>query len=963
MSVSRVSVVAFAIVVIFLTSAPATAQTIAYDMVGSASLNLTSYTNPWTGAFTSAGDGFQKYRRGVSPSIPFSVLDDTLSIFPGDTLGVIGEGNTDEFFGVTDTQNGDNSGPVTATWVFDVGGATNLVLSIDMGAMGDFEASDSFTWSYSIDGGATLVAFSNSVDEAGSYTYTLDSGTAVTLNDPMLVGGTILTNNLETFSAPLTGSGSQLTLTLTAQTDGGSEAFAFQNIFIGVGSAPPPPPELEIHAIQGSGLTSSHDGAVVTTLDNIVTAVAPEGFFIQTPDLRVDADPDTSQGIFIFTGAAPGVSVGDQVDVTGEVNEFFFFTEIGNSPTVTVNSSGNALPAAVSLGPLVPSPVQPQSPVEFERLEGMRVQMASGTANGPNQRFGTDPIAEVFVVADPSRAFREPGVEYPGLGGTIPTWDGNPEVFELDPDRLGLPNQVIPAGSGITADGVMGFEFGGYELWPTNLTVTPAPLPAAVPARAAGEFAVGSLNLYRLFDDVDDPSSTNADAIVRDDAVVSTAEWDRRRLKLARYVVEVLGSPEILGVQEVESLGVLEALAAEIATLDPTVAYTCYLTEGNDVGTIDVGFMVRDTVIVDLVTQLGIDERLTYDNSLLHDRPPLLLEGRYVGNGPDFPLAVMVNHTRSMNGIDDPGDGPRVRQKRLEQAQSVADKVQAFQTANPSTPLILVGDLNAFEFTDGYVDVVGRIAGSFDNATDLVDSTSDVVDPDLTVEVLLIPTADRYSFVFRGSAQTLDHALTSASADSWARGLYYGRGNADAAEDLINDSTTPLRSSDHDGFVLFMMTDGDGDGVADDVDNCPLIINPGQEDSDGDGVGDACDTCFDSAPPLIEITGRIAGGTAGFASDCSGITSVALGPDSTNVILSITGTPGDAQWSWEVTVDDPALQRVIGTLVVTDVLGNESTVVVLAPAFGMEIPTLHPFGLGLLVILISLLGATMLRRL
>jgi len=37
--------------------------------------------------------------------------------------------------------------------------------------------------------------------------------------------------------------------------------------------------------------------------------------------------------------------------------------------------------------------------------------------------------------------------------------------------------------------------------------------------------------------------------------------------------------------------------------------------------------------------------------------------------------------------------------------------------------------------------------------------------------------------------------------------------------------------------------DTDGDGVCDDVDNCPAIDNPNQEDQDGDGVGDVCDNC------------------------------------------------------------------------------------------------------------------------
>ena len=73
------------------------------------------------------------------------------------------------------------------------------------------------------------------------------------------------------------------------------------------------------------------------------------------------------------------------------------------------------------------------------------------------------------------------------------------------------------------------------------------------------------------------------------------------------------------------------------------------------------------------------------------------------------------------------------------------------------------------------------------------------------------------------------------------RHFTYARGNADAPEDLFGDLTTTLRTSDHDSPVLFVMTDFDGDGIADDVDNCSSNPNPAQEDYDGDGIGDICD--------------------------------------------------------------------------------------------------------------------------
>jgi hypothetical protein len=326
-----------------------------------------------------------------------------------------------------------------------------------------------------------------------------------------------------------------------------------------------------------------------------------------------------------------------------------------------------------------------------------------------------------------------------------------------------------------------------------------------VRTRADDEFTVGSLNFFRLFDDVDDPGTED------DGQVATTMEYQTRLGKFSEYVRDVLDSPDVLAVQEVESLAVLNDLAAAILGDDPTVVYSAELVEGNDVGGIDVGFLVRDTVQVEEVTQLGADEILTFDGSLLHDRPPLLLEASFGALPPPlqgrigFPFAVLVLHQRSLSGIDDPVDGERVRAKRFEQAQSVAQKVQDFQAASPAVPLAVVGDFNAFEFTDGYVDVTGHIAGNFDPSLSLV-SGPDLVDPNLDVRVLRLPPEERYSFNFEGNGQALDHSLTSAAAAPYAREMIYGRGNADAARIFLDDDSTLLRASDHDGFVQFFST-------------------------------------------------------------------------------------------------------------------------------------------------------------
>ena len=680
-----------------------------------------------------------------------------------------------------------------------------------------------------------------------------------------------------------------------------------------------PPADMRIHAIQGSGMASPWANQTVTTTGNVVTAVGGQGFFMQTPDGSDDGDPETSEGIYVYTGGTPAVSVGDVVDVTGLVVEYYEMTEFSANPTVTVTGTGT-LPQPVVFDETDPSPDQPQPENAKERYEGMLVSF-SGTASGPSDRYG-----DVAVVASGQRAYREPGIEYPGEPG-LPVWDGNPEIFEVKPGALDGATAAVPAGAAVTAAGPFCYSFGDYQVWPTAFSFTGQPQAVPVRERVAGELTIGTQNLYRLFDDVDDPSIN--------EPVPTTQEYEDRLAKFSLVIREVLRSPDVLVVQEAENLQVLRDLAARIQADDPAVVYTAYLSEGNDPGGIDIGLLVRDTVQVDSVTQIGASATFTFAGNTYDtwSRPPLVLTGSYVANGAPFPITVVGVHFRSRLGIEGDG-GAFARQKRYEQATWLADWLQTRQTADPAERIAVAGDFNAFEFTDGYVDVVGIVKGDPDPAGALIPSP-DLVDPDLVDRTLDLPAADRYSYVSAGTAEAIDHILTAATLGDWVRGFAYARHSADAPASLAPDPTTSLRASDHDGAVLYVMTDADGDGIADDVDDCNATLPP---------------------EIVLQATGA---GADGVVTDCSGIQSVALDPSSTGLILTTTGVPGDTSWTFHVAVAAGA-QEGSGTIVATDTDGNESTeaVALRAPA----IPALDPRGIAVLILLLGLGGVAALRR-
>ncbi|HEX8354360.1 MAG TPA: endonuclease/exonuclease/phosphatase family protein, partial [Pyrinomonadaceae bacterium] len=326
-----------------------------------------------------------------------------------------------------------------------------------------------------------------------------------------------------------------------------------------------------------------------------------------------------------------------------------------------------------------------------------------------------------------------------------------------------------------------------------NMTAVPVPTPLA------GEFTVASYNIENF--------NNNA----------------AQRQKAALTVRNVLHYPDIIGLVEIFDLADLQALRNQInsdavAAGDPNPQYEAYLieadgtSEDNDQ---DVAFLVKTSrVSVTGVTQEREEETFvepgTGNTAILHDRPPLVLDATVDPSGPN-PRRVLVisNHLRSFIDSDlVAGDGPRVREKRKKQAESLADLLDTLQDNNPGVPVISVGDYNAYQFSSGLDDSISVIKGTpRPDEQIVVDQSPDLVDPDFYNLVDNLPVSEQYSFIFEGTPQALDHHIVNTAALNRNTRIAIARVNSDFPENppatYASNASTPERNSDHDPVVSY----------------------------------------------------------------------------------------------------------------------------------------------------------------
>ncbi len=590
-------------------------------------------------------------------------------------------------------------------------------------------------------------------------------------------------NDSETAPAPGTSNTTSATRKdPTKDADNNSTEFAAVNPSPKTLTSTPPEPDpvdAKIHDIQGAAHLSPLSGKLVGNVTGVVTAKSTNGFWFQDP--QPDDNPATSEGLFVFTGSAPTVAVGDAVTVQGTVAEFrpggsggtdnLTTTEL-TKPKITVTGTA-PVPAPTIVGPggrVPPSTVidddsngdvettgtfEPATDgIDFwESLEGMWLGIDQPEVTGPTSSF-----RELSVVPAGSSVRTVRG------GILLQKTDSNPERILLDDVLTAIPDAKTGDKLAGVVTGVLDYSFGNFKLLPTQ---TPTVIDGGVMrettnASSALQVSVATFNVENL-----DPSDGDA-------------KFDG----LAQAVVKNLASPDILGLEEVQDNDgaknsgttaadtTLNMLAAAIVKAGgPEYAWReidpVNNAEGGEPGgNIRVAFLYRTDRPVQFVDRPGGGS--TVATTVVTDRfgrPHLSSSpGRIDPANPAWaatrvPLAgefrwrnqslfVVVNHFSSKGG-DDPLWGrtqPPVQvtaAKRHLQAEVVRGFVDQILAKDAGANVVVLGDLNDFDWSETADILVGS------GKTALLDMPR------------TLPLPERYSYVFEGNSQILDQILIS----------------------------------------------------------------------------------------------------------------------------------------------------------------------------------------------------------
>jgi uncharacterized protein len=605
-------------------------------------------------------------------------------------------------------------------------------------------------------------------------------------------------------------------------------------------------PVTEIGQVQGAAHISPLNGRPVK-VEGIVTArrtAGGRGYWIQDP--TPDASIATSDAVFVFLNQAPAAQIGSHVRVIGTVGEFrgggdpdnLTITQVNSSnANVTTLSTGNAVPPPTILG--VGGRMAPTENIDddgagnvetggvfdplgdaidfYESLEGVILQVNEGSVVGPTRSFG-----EITLL--PDRGAWATGLRTPRggilLGGYV---DPNPERIIVDDEILrdlapaprpakAMPDMNVGDQLTSTVIGPLDYSFSNYKI---QATTTPTFESGGIvrettDAASHREIVIGTFNVENLAGP--DPQ----------------AKYDH----LASLIVNNLQEPDVIGIEEVQDNdGVVGGTASPVVAADvPWSRLLAAITAaggpayeyrqidpvddaegGAPGGNIRVGFLFRTDRGVTFIDRPGGSPTTETTVEGKRNHPVLSSSPGRIGTeseafddtrkslAAEFDIRgrtvfAIVNHFSS-KGDDQPLFGPAQPPVRFSeiarhgQARVVNDFVDEILAKDKNANIVVLGDINDFEFSETTTILEGGV---------------------LTSLMRFLPAEERYSYVFEGNSQTLDQILLSNE------GLL--QGNEHPAFDVVHlnsEFADAIQASDHEPSVVRMKFPGSSDNPAD----------------------------------------------------------------------------------------------------------------------------------------------------
>lgn len=601
------------------------------------------------------------------------------------------------------------------------------------------------------------------------------------------------------------------------------------------GCNPPPPvlvcgaPATFINEVQGAGLASPIAGVNVE-IEGVVVADFQGvgglgGFFLQEEDADHDANPLSSEGVFVFDDAfGVDVAVGDRVRVAGTVEEFFDETQVSMVNGVAICASG-------VLGEVTRTDVNLPAPSfdDLEAVEGMWARL-------PQSLTVTDVFNVVrfgeFVVSN-GRLYQPTQIVAPGAPAQAQEAANNLNRIIVDDGRIGanqlpfLPGQddinplnaTNPVRNGFTVtniEGAVGFAFGSYRL---QSIVSPVfeeasqPRPAP-PAPAASHLKVASFNVLNYFTTLDQPGNTCGPNLLNCRGANTASELARQTDKLVQALVQL--DADIIGLIEVEN-NPSAAVQALVDGMNAMVgAGTWGFIDTGEVGTdaVKPAFIYNTTRTQPSGPFAILDETVDPRFDTSRQRPSIAQTFVDSLNGK---VTAIVNHLRSkascpgdMSANDDSGDGQACwnEWRRLSMAAMV-DWVLTDPTGSGDGDFLLIGDFNANAQEDPMQELINA---GYTNLDIQFNGGNPAV----------------YSFTIFGLVGSLDHAIANPAllpqvvdtqawhinADEY-RGFDYneedlpGTGGVNLPKPANFYNVDPYRTSDHDPLLVSLNLDAD----------------------------------------------------------------------------------------------------------------------------------------------------------